>query len=366
MKGGGVWCWVLLFGLLVAMVSVAVGWVMVYPETMEKYSLEKAMSWFGYIQKEKSNSTDSVDYSGQSDFQLKLDELKKEMINIISNIEPSAPNSGLTVKEIETYINNLKLDEKSAEHDKLILQLRDEIKKLEEQVKPNSQNQQLVTDLNQRIQKLEQGTEIISPSVQSHIMQELSLLKADGTAKVDYALSNNGAKVISVSYPDSYTTSLLEKFFSEDHKQMKQATNVIETNMDPGKCWSFIGHRGNLTIKLSCPIVVSQISIEHPDSKILLRTTGVPHRFQVYGTHVDPINNQIINSTLLVENEYKNTQGSPLIQEFPIMDKTIWNYVTLVILSNHNDYGLAEEDYTCVYRFRVHSTNGCSKIREGN
>jgi len=133
------------------------------------------MSWFGYIQKEKSNSTDSVDYSGQSDFQLKLDELKKEMINIISNIEPSAPNSGLTVKEIETYINNLKLDEKSAEHDKLILQLRDEIKKLEEQVKPNSQNLQLVTDLNQRIQKLEQGTDIISPSVQFHIMQVLYL-----------------------------------------------------------------------------------------------------------------------------------------------------------------------------------------------
>jgi len=98
------------------------------------------------------------------------------MINILNHIEPSAPNSGLTVKEIETYINNLKLDEKSAEHDKLILQLRDEIKKLEEQLtKPNSQNLQLVTDLNQRIQKLEQGTDIISPSVQFHIMQVLHL-----------------------------------------------------------------------------------------------------------------------------------------------------------------------------------------------
>jgi len=212
------------------------------------------------------------------------------------------------------------------------------------------------------------------------LTEQLNLFLADKTGKVDYALSDNGAKVVAVQlnkptatspsavqFPFAYLGSLLNlgALFNghENKEEIRFASKLITSEITPGNCWSFTGHIANITIKLSCPIIISSVSIEHPDPRILMNDmNSAPNKFQVFGTTV--FDSQNITQTLLLEGEYK--YPGQLLQEYHNNNPKEWSHITLAILSNHHHHqfgNIPTIDYTCVYRFRVHSTNGCSQIK---
>jgi hypothetical protein len=120
-----------------------------------------------------------------------------------------------------------------------------------------------------------------------------------------------------------------------------------------------MGSTANVTIKLRCPVKISEVLLEHPHPRIL-NEVHVPRQFEVYGTSVHEVSKRMTH-TLLFKGEFeydvKNDQLGKVIQYFTISNGDTWDHVTLNILSNYKRYH--HDDYTCVYRFRVHSADGC-------
>jgi len=248
---------------------------------------------------------------------------------------------------------------------KTLMELNQKISDLNDKLKDTTKNEHQLSSLAQRLELIEQSKDLTP--LQRIMVDWLSLYFADKTGKIDFALLDNGGKVVTVHHnkPPTSTTSLfpwinIGLLFNGplQKDEIQYAQNLITDKMTPGQCWSFMGHVSNATIRLACPIIINSVSIEHPDPRNLMNDiNSAPYQFQVFGTLYDPKN---MTQTLLLEGEYKHP-GSP-IQEYPITSSMEWSYVTLAILSNHNHSGDEENDYTCVYRFRVHSKYGCSRI----
>jgi len=132
---------------------------------------------------------------------------------------------------------------------------------------------------------------------------------------------------------------------------------ILDPSMIPGDCWGLYSLPGNVTIKLVCPIHVTHVTIEHANFMILdNKGETAPRDFEIYGTEITP--EGIFKQTLLLSETYKLDKG--ILQIFPIpknTEKNIqkWDYVTLVILTNHGNGG-----WTCMYRLRVHSDGTCT------
>ena len=122
---------------------------------------------------------------------------------------------------------------------------------------------------------------------------------------------------------------------------------AIQPGVMPGECWAFKGSQGFLVIKLSMPMKPTRFSLEHipkslsPNGKI----DSAPKNFQVYGLQTDK------DSDPQELGRYSYDQDGEPLQFFSVQ-KPIQKPISLVelrILDNHG-----HEDYTCVYRFRVH------------
>lgn len=116
-----------------------------------------------------------------------------------------------------------------------------------------------------------------------------------------------------------------------------------------GECWGFGGASANLTVKLSQPITVSHVTIDHLSRDIAYNIESAPREFQIWAVNVTQADPAHSPRTLLGTFEY-DVDGEP-VQTFALPNKAIpTQYITLAIQSNHGHY------YTCLYRFRVHGT----------
>lgn len=123
---------------------------------------------------------------------------------------------------------------------------------------------------------------------------------------------------------------------------------VIQPGSSPGQCWAFKGSQGCVVIKLSTPVYVSEVTLEHipkslsPDGNI----ASAPRNFEVLGLEdIDDPNPAVLGNFTYDINNLKNP-----VQTFKVsqVQKRL-TYIELKVLSN---YGHPE--YTCLYRFRVH------------
>ena len=127
---------------------------------------------------------------------------------------------------------------------------------------------------------------------------------------------------------------------------------ILQPGSSPGQCWAFKGSQGCVVIKLSNPVFISDVTLEHipkslsPDGNI----SSAPRNFEVLGLQdVDdskPIH--LGNFTYDTDNS-KNPVQTFKISELP--KPKSFSFVELKVLSN---YGHPE--YTCLYRFRVHGS----------
>lgn len=167
----------------------------------------------------------------------------------------------------------------------------------------------------------------------------------------------------------------------------------MQPSLQPGHCWAFAGSSGRLTVRLSTPVVVSAVTIDHsPAATALVRRAPrqgtaaglqqatAPREFVVFGYYPAPqqelqapeAGNTNATATaaaggraeeaaaLLQPSRFQRVLlGSfaydalgPPTQTFllpPGAPATPAEYVTLEVASNHG-----HPDYTCLYRFRVH------------
>ncbi|KAI5087689.1 SUN domain-containing protein 2-like [Silurus meridionalis] len=154
-----------------------------------------------------------------------------------------------------------------------------------------------------------------------------------------------GAKIIASS--ESHKTKYCKMLGFSFWCQNNGPETVIQPEVFPGKCWAFKGSEGYLVISLPSPIHVTNVTLEHLP-RVLSPTQNIhsaPKEFSVYG-----------RVSMNDEGKHLGTftydqDGEP-IQTFQLPDSSTEPYqlVELRILSNWG-----HPDYTCVYRFRIHS-----------
>ncbi|CAG9773745.1 unnamed protein product [Ceutorhynchus assimilis] len=145
-------------------------------------------------------------------------------------------------------------------------------------------------------------------TVRKVVDQEITKIYSDKTGKTDFALESAGGRVVHLS----------------------QGTN------------------GGVLIKLLGPIKIDAVSLEHIPKTISPSgdSTTAPKDFSVWG-----MKSVTDKGSLLGQFSYK--VDGPLVQIFSTTHSVndVYDFVELNIQSNHGN-----EDFTCVYRFRVHGT----------
>ncbi|XP_024258479.2 SUN domain-containing protein 3-like isoform X2 [Oncorhynchus tshawytscha] len=164
----------------------------------------------------------------------------------------------------------------------------------------------------------------------------------------NFALESQGGSIVTSRCSETYKTGSARVSFlgiplwspSESPRTVIQGQLV-----QPGKCWPFHGAQGSMTVALSHPVHVTHVTMEHISTAI--SPTGhidsAPKDFAVYGMTTNSEEGTRLGTFMF------NQAGDP-IQTFKLPNpNSVYRYVELRILSNWG-----HQDYTCVYRFRVH------------
>lgn len=142
--------------------------------------------------------------------------------------------------------------------------------------------------------------------------------------------------------------------------------DALSDDLSIGSCWPFQGSKGTFTIKLSKPMEIVAISIDHldiEDSKKIgdnndnknIDRSSAPKEFEVFaalnienkfktllsGSYSIEANKSASQMFMINSNDNKSELGQ---EDMKVQ------YISLRIYSNHGNV-----DYTCLYGFRVHS-----------
>eukprot|EP00752_Nemacystus_decipiens_P003238 g2996.t1 len=189
---------------------------------------------------------------------------------------------------------------------------------------------------------------------------ELERYGADRTGIPDYAMGPAGARVIPSLTSDTFEPPMTfwEKMVSRRRKPSLQSVSQPPVAINPesrlGMCWPMKGSEGRLTVKLSQPINVEVVSLEHAPRELLLnKGVSAPRHFTVYG-HRKDLRVSDENADVLVEGgEYK--LDGDVIQPFRVAEEFRREEYSVVTLEVHTNYGEnTHSEYTCIYRLRVH------------
>lgn len=206
-------------------------------------------------------------------------------------------------------------------------------------------------------------------TVRSEIVSEISRRVASGTVSVgrpDHALFTNGAKVMESATGWSpnvhWKGGGLFDLFGASRPPRQAPSIALDPNMTPGMCWSFPGQQGNFSVQVRCPITPTHFTVDHIPRDEAPNPKSMPRRFSVYGFQTREWNPHQPKVVKLLSGEYKD--NGAMAQTFAV-DRSVapqtFDGFTLAI---ENNYG---EEYTCLYRFRVHgdsspSCNSASRV----
>ncbi|PRP89380.1 SUN domain-containing protein 2-like [Planoprotostelium fungivorum] len=171
----------------------------------------------------------------------------------------------------------------------------------------------------------------------------------DRLLKIDYALQSAGGAIDTrthyTSPPYRFSTNWLGYLMS----QPTPPSVIITPGVEIGKCWAFAGQEGRVSIRLAQAIWPTSFTMEHASASVSLGgASSAPHNFSVWG-----LNSTLLEPVLLGQYVYE-IKGR-YIQQFDVQDVAALDHgpfhiITVHITSNHGN-----PDFTCLYRFRVHS-----------
>ncbi|KAK9722132.1 Sad1 / UNC-like C-terminal [Popillia japonica] len=181
-------------------------------------------------------------------------------------------------------------------------------------------------------------------AIEQRIEEALSKYDADKLGMIDYALESAGGKIISTPDTAPYPASISWDFGYFRLFSPSPASQIIQAGTLPGQCFAFHGSTGKIRIRLAEKIQITSVTLEHSPFRLLSDFTSCPKTFAILGVE-QPEDDEVIELGQFV------FQNHTPLQNFNI-EKSLnqsFQVVELYILDN---YG--KEEYTCVYRFRVH------------
>nr|XP_049614618.1 SUN domain-containing protein 2 [Syngnathus scovelli] len=183
------------------------------------------------------------------------------------------------------------------------------------------------------------------------VKNALRLFSHDRTGLADYALESGGGSILSTRCSETYETkAALLSLFGVPLWYFSQSPRVvIQPNVHPGNCWAFRGSAGFLVIRLSMSILPTAFSLEHIPKALAPSGTlrSAPRDFRVYG--LDDAGQE--RGTLL--GLYTYQEDGEAVQTYHVTEENerAFQIIEVQVLSNWG-----HQEYTCMYRFRVHGT----------
>ncbi|KAH3862071.1 SUN domain-containing protein 1-like isoform X1 [Dreissena polymorpha] len=182
------------------------------------------------------------------------------------------------------------------------------------------------------------------------IEEALLRFSADKTGQADFALESAGGSIVSTRCSETFyrKTALVSVLGIPLWYTSNSPRTIIQPEVYPGQCWAFRGKQGYIVIQTSILIIPTGFTLEHipkslaPSGKI----DSAPKEFTVLG-----LESEHDEHGLSLGNFTYSDNGKP-IQFFPVqLKEEISPFVLyeLRILGNHGN-----EEYTCLYRFRIH------------
>ena len=229
----------------------------------------------------------------------------------------------------------------------------------------------------------------VTPIINALVEQALSHHTADGIARIDYALNSGGGSIIPTLTSDTY--GLRGTYFFgllSDYTYARSPVTALHHELTIGYCWPFAGPQGHLGVKLSVPVRVTDITIDHVAREVALDNRPAPRNFEVWGfiegeenleklrlyreskeaerqlareEGREVIEDPVYPDLLQKDKEYLrlgtftyDVHEPQNVQTFSVDDeiKDTGIDVGIVVLFINSNWG--HPDYTCLYRFRVH------------
>jgi len=188
------------------------------------------------------------------------------------------------------------------------------------------------------------------PQVSAILESQLSVFSADRTGLVDWASLSLGGSIVSTPYTTTHPMAGQElTVFGWPVWQVSSSpSQILQPVAGPGQCWAFSGQAGQVVMQLGKVVTVTGVTIEHvrPSPDI----SSAP-RDMVVWDHVQDA--PLLNMT------YSIATSSSSVQTFPLLTPITLSKLRLEVASNWGN-----EEFTCLYRVRVHGTQEEDKMRD--
>lgn len=202
---------------------------------------------------------------------------------------------------------------------------------------------------------------VSSPIFKLHtlILREVNkLMMEDGTGMADFALESTGGSIITCRCSPTFegSTKVVSVMGFPLWKETPTPRVVIQPDIHAGNCWPFKGSAGRVAIKLATEIHITSVSYQHipPSISLTGHISSAPKSFLVYGLASETDDPGTLLGSFVYDIDSENY--TPL-QTFQIRysdktdakEKLRFGMVSFVVNENYGN-----ENFTCLYRFRVH------------
>ncbi|XP_068585416.1 SUN domain-containing protein 1-like isoform X2 [Cebidichthys violaceus] len=207
------------------------------------------------------------------------------------------------------------------------------------------------------------GTTVTQEDVQEMVKDALRLFSQDRTGLADFALESGGGSILSTRCSETYETkaALLSLFGLPLWYFSQSPRVVIQPDVHPGNCWAFRGSTGFLVIRLSMRILPTAFTMEHIPKTLAPSGTlnSAPRDFTVYGLEdeapvccVQGLEDEAEDRGKLL-GSFTFDQDGEALQSYRLTEENdvAFQIIEVQVLSNWG-----HQEYTCMYRFRVHGT----------
>ena len=212
-----------------------------------------------------------------------------------------------------------------------------------------------------------------------------SQLYLDTVGEADYALGSTGAYVIETLTSPTYTRHLYgwRVATAQPAIQHKIPALALSPETQPGQCWAMAGTRGTLGVALARTIIPSAFTVDHVAKQLALQFSSAPRDVEVWGlflgsqqekTELGKDKSIVISSgaDLLyglervrhgsltffrLANFTYNIHAFPPTQTFRTLEQVHAHRLPTNAILFRFESNWGHEDYTCIYRVRVHGEN---------
>ncbi|KAF9066821.1 hypothetical protein BDP27DRAFT_1365321 [Rhodocollybia butyracea] len=249
--------------------------------------------------------------------------------------------------------------------------------------------------------KSSDGTDITS--LITHLVDDsVSLYSKDMLARPDYALHSGGAHIIphltSDTYelrPTSFGGQVFGMITGVGYAVGRSPVSVLHPDNSNGLCWPFKGQEGQVGVALAVPTYVEDITIDHVPREVAYDIRTAPRQMEVWGmvegkenvvkvrewlkakeARRQEVKERRERGEVVLEDEDEeapypstlpknpmyiriasfayNIYDAKHVQTFPVFPeiRELGVDFGIVVLRVRSNWGM--DDYTCVYRMRVH------------